>query len=523
MLRWLLAPVLTLLPAAAVAATPEQWVVVTAPAFREALAPLVAHRKAQGLRVVVVLTTDVLAPDALRKGDAGPLCEHVHRLCRDHKGTSYILLAGAVEGPADVVVPAGGGTAGRMKGRPTDNAYGCPGGGRLPSVAVGRFPARTAAELKGMVAKTLRYEADDRPGAWRRQMTVLAGIPAYNPVIDRLVEGLAMARFDHLDPAWNGRAVYSNPQSRFAVPPDRLHEQALRCVEGGQAFLLYLGHSGPQGLYGGQSAYLGRGDWSRLRIARGPGVFFTFGCYGCQLAGPDGEGYGVAAARNPGGPAAVLGSHDICFAAMVQLAADSLFERCFAGPLPGHLADAWLAVEKGIAGGKIDDLTFRLLDAVDGDSRIPQATQRQEHLEMFVLLGDPALRLPQVPADVELEAVAPVRPGGELQVRGRLPARLAGANVRLTLERTASSAPADLPPLPRGEGHDRAQLANYERANQFVLVRAEPVVKEGRFEASLQLPDRLPWPRVVLRAYAATDAAEGQAVRALPVRRAERP
>ena len=97
---------------------------------------------------------------------------------------------------------------------------------------------------------------------------------------------------------------------------------------------------------------------------------------------------------------------------MVQLAADGLFESTFAardergdkpgGALPERLAGSWLAIKQGLARGKIDDLTYRMLDAVDGDAHIPQATQRLEHLEMFVLLGDPALRLPVVSQDVEL-------------------------------------------------------------------------------------------------------------------------
>jgi hypothetical protein len=512
MLRWTIALSVSLLPVAALAA-PPQWVVVTAPVFRDAVAPLAEHRKAQGMHVVVVETTDVLTPADLVARDARPLRDHVRKLCRDYPGTSSVLLVGAVDGSVATAVFPCRGTAGRMKGEPTDNGYGCPGGGRLPSVAVGRFPARSAAEVRAMVAKTLRHENDRRPGRWRRQMAVLAGIPAYNPLVDQLVEGIAMARFDRLDPAWTGRAVYSNPRSRFGVPDDRLHAEALRCVEGGEAFVLYLGHSGPRGLYGGRARFLDRDDWSRLRIARGPGVFFTFGCCGCQLAGDDGEGYGVAAVRNPDGPAAVLGSHGICYAAMVHLAAGGLFERCFAGPLPDRLADAWLAVEKGIAEGKIDDLIYRVLDGVDGDPGVPQAAQRQEHLEMFVLLGDPALRLPQVPADLELEAAGPVKPGGELRVRGRLPERLAGARVQVTLERTAGSMPAEAgPPKPD----------SFERANRFVLAEAEPVTDGPRFEARLRAPDRLPWRRVVLRAYASTDDTEGMVARPVEVRRPDR-
>jgi hypothetical protein len=498
-----------------------QWIVVTAPAFRAALEPLCVHRRAEGLRVVVLQTTDVLPEEQILRGEAGKLRDRVHKLCRDWAGPSSVLLVGAIEagrlGDAGrKVLPPGRGTAGRMKDQPTDNAYGCPGGGRLPAVAVGRFPARSETEARDMVAKTLRYE-DARPAPWRRRLTVLAGIPAYNPLVDRVVESLALARFDRLDPAWTGRALYTNPQSRFCVPDARLHARALDSVQEGQAFTLYLGHSSARGLYGGAAPFLDREDWSRLRIDGGPGVFVTFGCNGCQLAGPDGEGYGVAAVRNSHGPAAVLGSHGICFAAMVQLAADGLFQCAFTGPPPERLGAAWLATVKGVAQGKIDDLTFAMLDAVDGDSRIPQPAQRQEHLEMFLLLGDPALRLPAVPADLRVEAPAPVRPGEALAVRGRLPARLAGARVRLTVERTAGSVPADLEPLPKAgdPARDRVMLANAEKANTFVLAACDARVDGERFEGRLPLPARLPWPRLLLRAYAATDTQE--ALNVLPL------
>ena len=52
-----------------------------------------------------------------------------------------------------------------------------------------------------------------------------------------------------------------------------------------------------------------------------------------------------------------------------------------------------------------------MLDAVDGDGNIPQATQRLEHLEMFTLLGDPALKLAATPADLALKTDDAAAPG----------------------------------------------------------------------------------------------------------------
>src|SRR5439155_13076912 len=135
------------------------------------------------------------------------------------------------------------------------------------------------------------------------------------PFVDALVERMAVARFDHMAPCWSGRCVYTSEQSRFCVPDGLLHERSLDLVRQGQALTLYLGHSDARGFYAGRARFLDREDWGTLEMPSG-GVFASFGCLGCQLSGRDGEGYGVAAVRNPKGPAAVLGAQGICYAAM---------------------------------------------------------------------------------------------------------------------------------------------------------------------------------------------------------------
>lgn len=77
-------------------AAEAQWIVVTAPAFRKVIEPLCQQRKNQGLRVVIVQTTDVLNHEDIRAGRAEKLRERVNQLCSDHKGRSYVLLVGAL-------------------------------------------------------------------------------------------------------------------------------------------------------------------------------------------------------------------------------------------------------------------------------------------------------------------------------------------------------------------------------------------------------------------------------------------
>jgi peptidase C25-like protein len=504
------------------AADKPTYLLVTAPAFRTAVEPLCRHRKAQGFNVQVLQTTDVLTAKDILRCESQKLQDHVTRLARKAPGPVYILLVGAVDPTglinADLItLPPCKGTISRMKNHPTDHGYGDPDASQVCRIAVGRLPARNEEEAAAMVKKIIDFEQDQKPGEWRRRLTVLAGVPEFNPVVDALVERLALAKLERIDLAWSGRAIYHNHASRYCLPDQALHQRALDYVQAGQAMTLYLGHSGPGGFWAGGQRFLDRTDWAGLKIPTGKGIFATFGCLGCQLQGVDGEGYGVAAIRNPEGPVAVIGSHGVCFAAMVQVAADGLFESMLARQPPERLGQVWLGLQKHLAKGPLNPITFRLLDAVDGNSQIPESVQRPEHLEMFLLLGDPAMRLPAMANDLCLQADGDFQAGRTIRIRGEAPDRLEKALVRLTLERPLASEPADLEPLPKQKGadRDRVMLANHDRANRFVLFSKDVVVKNGLFEVEWKLPAALPWPRLVLRAYAATDRHE--AIATLPL------
>src|SRR5262249_54959875 len=153
----------------------SQWLVVTAPAFRSAIEPLVEHRKAEGMKVQVIQTMDVVTWKEILNCDSQKLVEHVHKLCREHKGPSYVLLVGAIEPgnfaePEKKLLPALVGSISRMKGQPSDNSFGCLDGERLPTVAVGRLPARSEDEARQMVKKIVAFERDTLPGQWRQRI-----------------------------------------------------------------------------------------------------------------------------------------------------------------------------------------------------------------------------------------------------------------------------------------------------------------------------------------------------------------
>ena len=157
------------------------------------------------MRVVIVQTTDVLTAKQVEAGEGSPLRDHVVDLCRKAKGPSYVLLVGAVKskdpaGAAATVVPPLRGEAGRMKGQPSDNAFGSVDKDLAPKVAVGRFPANTVLEAQQMVKKTLVFERDGPSALWRNRLTLMVGNPGGRSAIEKqfgeiLVQSLVKDRF----------------------------------------------------------------------------------------------------------------------------------------------------------------------------------------------------------------------------------------------------------------------------------------------------------------------------------------
>jgi hypothetical protein len=491
-----------------------QWLVVTPPECEAILAPLIERRRTEGFQVVVLKTTDLLTTEQLQNGDGAPLRARLEDLTKNVASPSYVLLAGNIGALPETktnamapVVPSLRGRTGRMTSQPSDFGYGLPGTDGLPSLRVGRFPARNAEELRGMVRKTLAFERETPAGTWQNRLLLLVGEPGGGVWGDMFMQQNLKAHLAILHPAWQVRTLANIESSPYYLPPPQDRSVALRYLGEGYQFCVYLGHSWAGGM-GLERTFLLRQDWTDLNkpvFAGGP--FFTVGCWACQSS-TNGDGYGLAAMRNPAGPVAVIGASGESYSATGQLAVEGLLSCLTQPPFPTRLGDYWFAVQAGLARGNMDPATFALLDGLDGSGgKEPLATQRLEHLEMWMLLGDPAVRLRVVPLDVALRSVEAVVPGKTIEVRGSVPPRLANASVRLSLERPLNSSPPDqnkVPPKSPENVVARQQVfaANHLRANSFDLASVEVKASGNEFAASLPAPANIPWTNLVLRASA---------------------
>ncbi len=244
---------------------------------------------------------------------------------------------------------------------------------------------------------------------------------------------------------------------------------------------------------------LGLNEWRALKS--GPprtGLFFSCGCFTTELD-PKAESFGFAAMRAPGGAAAIIGSHGETFAAFGYLAMCGLVNALDAETPPSRLGQLWHGTRDGLAREEISSAEFAMLDMSDGTGgRVPLAAQRLEHLESWMLLGDPAMPLlppaPVIQLTVSGEPVA----GGTLSVSGTVPAAaapLAGAGgaQRVTFERQPGTVRQDLPEVPAtGDARLTAARERRKLSENVVLATGEVKGEKGEFTVRLQLPPLLP-------------------------------
>ena len=224
--------------------------VVTPPAFRTALAPLIQHRQVQGFKVVVLETTEVFSPEQLQQGDGAPLLSRLKALCQPGKRPEYVLLAGieTTAGQVESTVPSLRGAVERMKGQPSDSGYGLPGADGCPTVAVGRFPARTADELARMVQKTLAFEHTAVTVPWCNRLLLLLGDPGGGLMAEMFVGQELRTDMASLYPGWEMRTLFDVSSSPFYLPRPHGHDTALQYLQEGELFSIFLGHSYSGGL-----------------------------------------------------------------------------------------------------------------------------------------------------------------------------------------------------------------------------------------------------------------------------------
>ncbi len=386
-------------------------------------------------------------------------------------------------------------------------------GADAPVVALGRIPARSAAEADALLEKVRHYEAAEAAGPWRRRVAYAAGEGRYGAA-DRLLETLFESMVARLVPdEFDVSVTYAKASSVYCPPPSRITDTVLERLGDGALLFNYVGHGNARSfdvlVWGTRvSPILTAPDLERLAAAPGRHPLALLTC--CSAGWYDLPGGRRSMAEemlfHPAGPVAVLaGSRSTHpYANLVLQKEFTTLLLVDHAPTAGalDLAAARAMLEVDAADAEIDALAAPA--ALLGRWPSSLETLRRMHVRLYNLLGDPALRLAHPGRFEELTLRGRTLTGrAEGLVRGR-------AIVTIETERTGPARSAAVLPVdgPDDPDLERKARINYAIANDPVLSRLEAPIAAGRL--ALELPGDLPAGAAVIKVYAQGDDGAGR-------------
>jgi Peptidase family C25 len=461
--------------------------------WRAALAPWIEYREAQGHHLALVAG----------EGSAEKLRGAIRNLARGG-GVEHLVLVGdaaspTVRGPTPGVAThfASARVTRRWGGEPeiaTDNWYADLDDDGAPDLAVGRLSVSTPGELVRLIDKTIAYERNNTPGAWRRRIDLVASVGGFGNVADTAIEQSARTLLTGCLPAaYETHVTYGSCASPFCPDPRLFRETLVGRWREGCLFWIYLGHGQAHAvdrlhLFDGSHPILETADVPRLRSAGAPPVAIFLACYAGAYDAAGGC-LGEELLRAEAGSVAVLAGSRLTMPYGMACLGYELMEAAFAERQP-TLGRVLRSAKRRATLAPRDEGQRQTLDTVarlihPGANDL--AAERHEHVQLFNLLGDPLLRVRQ-PAQATMEAPRTARAGTTIEIRGQSPVageaqvELVVAPGRLTF-RFAPRAEYD------GAASTRARYQReYVLANDARLSTTTARVDGGAFTARLEIP-----------------------------------
>ena len=373
-------------PAEAAKDSKPIWLVITNPAFTEAINPLAKHRRNDGFETVISTKSP---PQAIASLDRPP---------------AFVLLVGDDEPGQEEqpwYLPARRLKRYRWQSHQSeqfasDAVWADLDGDLLPEIPVGRIPARSVSQVRKIVGKTIAFEQKS-PTLDDLRLPAWAGAAGYDPVLDRLASALMLQVVRTNVPPWlNPWIICADPKSPFCGwPPDQSAMFTQQLKRGG-ALAVFIGHADVQYFYA--MSFMGRDfvyhtqDAAAALLDGPPGPpLVMICCLAGNFAAPK-ESLAESLLMMSGGPVAVIAATAESHPLTNYFSSVSLVQT-LDGP-QRRLGQLWLSAQKDAVEAR-DLVIESLLSNVEGklEDKIDVGKLRRDQMLMYALLGDPALRL----------------------------------------------------------------------------------------------------------------------------------
>ncbi len=465
------------------------------------------YRAETGFDPHVVPLASLVGPDY----DAETLLAAVHDELRKTSGDPvYLLLLGDAPlpgEPPDGLIPA----------LPcdndygdcyTDNTYGDLDGDGIPEVAVGRVPARTPEEAEDYFAKVRHHETFYFPGLWNRRLSIYSGVGGFGPEIDEMLEYMVLEGAKQVDHGFDMIGAYAASSSDYYYTP--FEDKVLEMFNAGNLMTIYIGHGSTGWTEGLPIDRIGEIDCA----GRAPLSFF-FACYNGNYLGPE-PSIAESVLFLDGGALTAFGSTDVSHPYGNGVLPYEI-QRAVFNDRPERLGEA-LVTAKRQAIENDDELrelmvTFAVIGGEDEARLQPLAYQ---HLDLYNLLGDPAVRIQFPRSEIDFGAGLTGSVGeGSVAVTATAPGIDEGV-AWVTVECERDMILADLEEVDPEDPDPAVVQENWAKAVDKVVAGEGVEIAGGQFTASFELPDDLPTGEYYLKVYAQDDRSDSFGFLPLP-------
>lgn len=475
------------------------WVVVTTSRFRPQVKALAEHRRKGGFTPLIIEARELY--DTFTHGDFDPkaIGMFVRKAHQDwKKKPRYLLLVGDADHGADwistketipthlVMTDYNGATA-------TDAPFGDVNGDGTCEVMVGRFPVRSRDDLLTVISRTIDLERRPPPGAWRRRVRFVAGEARFNPMIDGIIERtFRRVVSKEIPAAFRMSMTYGNPDSPFYWPAGRFSDRVISELNQGALVMTYVGHGSTRAFdrirdpSGGVHPILDVSSVPKIDARGRNAILAIIACWTGNFDQPGRDSISELLLRKRGGPAAIVASSRISHPYPDALFGLGLARAFFKSRKPlGDVFEEARGIMMQEASGSLAKIAKPFLSkAIDPDTLV------KDHLWLYNLLGDPALKIPFPEHELTLTTKGPIHAGQPLEVHVACGA--AAGRLLLSLDRPLSRQGKGLTKPDPASNHAEAMvIANHRKANDPTVASSELDVKGGNVKLILDLPGDL--------------------------------
>jgi hypothetical protein len=463
-------------------------IVVCAQAWRASLQPWLIQRNALGWRVHWLepqRTSDAMRAAIAQRAAELPSCQHL-LLVGDAPGLQR--TARDTEIPTHSVPIPISAKFGGVETAASDYPYGDTDGDGKADMAVGRWTMRSPEGLDRLVARQLQYEQDNDFGRWRRHVELVAGVGGFGWLADRAIENAAQTLLsDSLPGGIQLGVTHISPASPYFPGTENIRATVQQRYQHGSMAWLYLGHGWVDALDQIDRSHrappiMDNGDALALVAPQaGRPIAVLLACYTGALDIEEGC-FAESMLAADGGPVAVFAGSRVTMpygnAAWGAAMLDSWFEDH-----PPTMGDVLRLAQQRMVQPDEAHAARRpwmdLLAKLVSPTADKLAQERQEHVHLYNLFGDPTMPLVH-PQPLNLDPIHGAKAGQAVRIR--CDCSIDGA-CTVEIRRLRGQVATPDPTL--------APLERFHQANDATIMTHRFDAKAGQIDVAMALPEGL--------------------------------